>query len=389
MLSINSINNINYLHAPAFKAKGVNENNSAITTNPISAQNVSFNGTEALAAYNYNFVNKNNDFNIPELQPICSLEDMNKIKGEKIYNSDGELVRIINKNKNHKIVYTPSPENKNIYDVEIFKDNEVIKRQHFYKSVDGNTYLAIYDDKNECCTGYKYDCGNLTLHHKEKHDKNKCYTYWAEKQEYEFSKGKIKKLYDKNLNLKQIIDFNKNGQNTITNYWKDKPISSETKIYENKKAVDDNINPFIDNDLIPAKYYEIGETNNIQGEKYYYSNGKLEKIVTPENKTYYYDLDGKFESIKFDNKEISLWGKNSIVIEEKLDNDTTKITHFDNKQPSCVKFINGEKHKNISWDKDNTITYQQCDDGYSVLQKTYDENKNLIDQIVWYHDDNY
>lgn len=92
--------------------------------------------------------------------------------------------------------------------------------------------------------------------------------------------------------------------------------------------------------------------------------------------------------MEFDNKEILFGGNNSIEIKEKLNNNSTKTTYFDGKQPSFVEFKNGETSKNIFWHKDNTMTYQQCDDGYSVLQKTYDENKNLINQTVWYHDDN-
>lgn len=386
MTSINPIYNVNYTQTTAFKHKNTVETEPA-TTNPISQPNTAFKGTEALRAYNYNLINKEN-FNIPELKPICPLEDMDKIKGERIYNSDGELVCIIDENKDYKIIYTPSSENKDIYDVEVFKDNELIKRQTFYKSVDGNRYLAIFDEKNNCNTGYKYNCGNLTLHHKEKEYKDNTYMFLAEKQEYECYDGDIKKIYDKNLKLKQAIDFSQDDKNTRTNYWNNNPISSETRTYENLNLKEESLNPFEDKDLIPAKFYEIEDTDNIQGKKFYYSNGKLEKIITPENKTYHYDLDGNFEYLEFDNKEILFGGNNSIEIKEKLNNNSTKTTYFDGKQPSFVEFKNGEKSKNITYFKDNTICYQQCDDGYSVLQKTYDENKNLINKTVWYHDDN-
>ncbi len=392
MTSINPIYNINYAQAPAFKAKGVNNNEPSATV-PISQSNLAFKGTEALRAYNYNLVNKDTDFDIPELQPICPLEDMDKIKGDKIYNSAGQLMCIIDKNNDCKKIYTPSSEFNGIFDIKVYRQDKLIKQQNFYKSIDGNIYLSIINlnenDDIDCCMMYKFNNGYLKKWTKEKHTQNGVYSYNYEKEEYEAYSNKLKKLYDKNLNLKQIIDFTKGEQNTRINYWNDNAISTETRIYENKNIKEQGLNPFVDKDLIPAEYYEIGNTNNIQGKKYYYSNGVIEKIVTPENKTYHYDLDGKFESIKFDNKEVSLFGKNSIVIEEKVNNDTTKITHFDDKQPSCVKFINDEKYKNISWNKDNTIDYQQCDDGYSVLQKTYDKDKNLIKQMVWYHDDNY
>lgn len=391
MTSINPIYNINYAQAPAFKAKSENKNEPP-ATNPIATPNLAFKGTEALRAYNYNLVNKNNDFDIPELKPICTLENMNKIKGEKIYNSDGELIYIIDKKKDYKKIYTPSSKFDGIFDIEIYRRGKLIKQQNFYESIDGNTYLSITnlndDEDVDCSMNYKYDNGNLIKWRKEKHTKDGVYSYQYKKEEYEAYNNKLKKIYDKNLNLKQTIDFSQDNENTRINYWNDIPVSKETRTYENKNLKEQGLNPFVDKDLIPAKYYEIGNTDNIQGKKYYYSNGAIEKIVTPENKTYYYNLDGNFEYLQFDNRKISNWA-DSIVIEESLGNNRKKITYFDDKQPSCVKFINDEKYKNISWHKDNTINYQQCDDGYSVLQKTYDKDKNLIEQMVWYHDDNY
>ena len=379
--SINPICNTNYNLPIKSTQQSV-----PVTSSVVPVPKVSFKGTEALAAYNYNLVNKSN-FNIPELKPICPLENMDKIKGKRIYNSDGTLVCIVDKNNDYKTVYTPSSDNNNIYDVEVFKNNQLIKQQVFYKSVDNNIYLGIYNYNDNCRTLYKYDNGNLSLYSKEKQDSQNAYVFWAEKQEYECYDGNIKKLYDKNLNLKQTIDFTKENQNVRTNYWNDKAVSKETRVYKNESIADDGINPFEDKDLIPAKYYEIGTTDNIQGKRYYYSNGQLEKIVTPENKAYCYDLDGNFECLKFDNKKISLLGTNSIVIEEKLGNNISKITYFDEKQPTCVKYFNDNQDKLISWDKDGIITYQQCDDGYSVLQKSYDKDMKLINQRVWYHDD--
>lgn len=56
MTSINPIYNINYAQAPAFKAR--EDSTTAPVSNPIASNNISFRGTEALAAYNYNLVNK-------------------------------------------------------------------------------------------------------------------------------------------------------------------------------------------------------------------------------------------------------------------------------------------------------------------------------------------
>ena len=59
MNNINPINSINICYLPAFKQKQVNN---SVVTNPINT-NISMNGMDALANYNFNLVNKNNDFN--------------------------------------------------------------------------------------------------------------------------------------------------------------------------------------------------------------------------------------------------------------------------------------------------------------------------------------
>ena len=385
MNNINPIYNVNNYYLSAFKQK---EADSSIVTNPITT-NVTMRGTEALANYNYAQINKNKDFDIPELKPICSLEDMYKVKGERIYNSDGDLVQIVDEKDEYKIIYTPSSENKNIFDIVVYENDEQIKYQVFYRSIDGNNYLAISDYKNHYNTLYKYDNGKLLLNNKDKQYENMVYSYSADKDEYEYYDAKTKKIYDKNLNLKTTIDYTTENQNTRINYWNGRPISKETRIYENEKNIDDGIDPFNDKDLIPAEYYEIGNTKNIEGKKYYYSNGQLEKVLTSDNKTYHYDLSGNFDYLEIGNKEIAYCGdENYIAINEKINDNCTKTTYYDDKKLSSVDFLNNDKNKYISWDSDGKITYQQCDDGYSVLQKTYNNKKELLDKMVWYYDDN-
>ena len=84
-MSINQLNSVNLIQAPTLKAK--EQNKPDTTTTPIETKNVSFRGTEALAAYNHSLVNKNDIFNIPVLKPLNVETDINKIEGEKIYNS--------------------------------------------------------------------------------------------------------------------------------------------------------------------------------------------------------------------------------------------------------------------------------------------------------------
>ena len=100
MTSINSSYNINPLNNVNFRTK---TSETQTVSNPLPHQpNVSFRGTEALAAYNYNLINKNNDFNdIRTIEPIETPNDVTKIGGNAIYNSKGELV-IVEKNIGEK-----------------------------------------------------------------------------------------------------------------------------------------------------------------------------------------------------------------------------------------------------------------------------------------------
>ena len=100
-------------------------------TNPVHnniPQSVSFKGTEALAAYNYSLANKDELFNLPIIKPLNIPTKVEDIKGEKIYNSDGELVRIINDNttyyfRNNKLNYSLTKEKNSDIKWEMFFDD--------------------------------------------------------------------------------------------------------------------------------------------------------------------------------------------------------------------------------------------------------------------------
>ena len=103
MTSIYPNYNTYQIQTPSFKAKNVN--NFENVSNPNQQSNVNFKGTEALAAYNYNLVNKNNDFNIPILPLIPVPNNIEDIVGEKVFTPDGKLNCIIQDNGKHKIIY--------------------------------------------------------------------------------------------------------------------------------------------------------------------------------------------------------------------------------------------------------------------------------------------
>ena len=90
-------------------------------------------------------------------------------------------------------------------------------------------------------------------------------------------------------------------------------------------------------DLVPAQQFVLGyNPNSVQGEKTYYSNGKIESIKTKTSNgevVHNFDLMGKLLDIKTeDNKKIVFNTKSGEVstIEETLPNGNKKITIFPN-----------------------------------------------------------
>ena len=77
--------NYNVHHVPTFSFKAKEIDNAQNNSNPIQQPNVNFKGTEALAAYNYSLVNKNEIFNLPIIKPLDIQTNPSEIKGEKIY----------------------------------------------------------------------------------------------------------------------------------------------------------------------------------------------------------------------------------------------------------------------------------------------------------------
>jgi len=79
--------------------------NSSIVSNPIAYES-SICGIDALANYNFNLINKNHDFNdIKTVRMIPIPDDISTIDGEKIYNSNGGLVCVIQEDNKYKTIF--------------------------------------------------------------------------------------------------------------------------------------------------------------------------------------------------------------------------------------------------------------------------------------------
>ena len=398
-MSINSIHDVNYLQAPTFKAKGVGDNSSDVT-NPIQTPSVSFKGTEALAAYNYSLVNKDEIFNLPIIKPLDIPTNPKEIKGKKIYNSNGELVRIIKDNDNQKETYY-FRNNQLHYYLKDEKDSKIQWEMYF----DNGKFEGIsknLPNKIEYSTWYENGEPVQVDKYKVHSDWNNYehLLYLPKEKEYSISKYYTKNghhyssfvNYDEN---KKCIDAHESRgmHDKHTNlHFKDgapyEMTTTESKALSNTLGKDD-----IDlSNLTPSPFYNVDLDNikNLEGEKKYYSNGQLEQIITPEGVIYNFEPEGFLSNIKSKNKEIQFHyeyktgpdGSHNVI--EKLANGGTKKTQY-GKTPQegfDVWYKKGNYSKHVAYNEQKSmVDYSEYIDNKSVKGRDYDSQGNLI--RVW------
>lgn len=220
MTSINPIYNMHYVQTPTFNANGGNE--PVFVSNSIIHSNVSLRGTEALASYNYNLVNRNNDFNIPTLPMISVPNNIADVAGEKVYSSDGKLDYIIQDNGKYKIVYK-NDQYKTIQVVDK-NTNKVVREQGcFVANTKEVRVVENINDKIGYFTDYDEKNGEMIPIGKGKHiyyddDTKKEYIHWIDSKEFQLiERSNVSKdaysadraiSYDENGNIKKIENFN-------------------------------------------------------------------------------------------------------------------------------------------------------------------------------------
>jgi hypothetical protein len=398
MTSISSNYTLNQVRDLNTKTKVTNNN--VNISSPIEHTNVNFKGTEALAAYNYALVNKDNLFNLPIIKPLDIPTNPDNISGEKIYNSAGELVRIIKDNDNQKETY-------------YFRNNEL---HHYLKNekdskIQWEMYFSngkfegiskILPNKIEYFTGYENGIPVQVDKHKVHSDGDNYehLSYLPKEKEYSISKYYTKNghkyssfaRYDEN---KKCIDaFESRGMHDkITDlHFKDGVpyyiTTTESKALSNTIGKDD-----IDlSNLTPSPFYnvDLDKIKNLEGEKKYYSNGELEQIITPEGDIYKFEPEGFISEIKSKDKEIQFHyeyetgpdGSHNII--EKLSDGATKKTQYGKtpqegfdvwyEKENFSKYVTYNEQKNI-------VNYFESLDNKSIKSREYDSQGNLI--RVW------
>ena len=135
--------------------------------------------------------------------------------------------------------------------------------------------------------------------------------------------------------------------------------------------------PLSDNDLIPAKKYNISiVTPDFEGEKTFYSNGAVESIKTTDG-TAYFSPDGKVTKLTSKDIEIVSMDENELCIIEKLDENKERTTcYYEN--AINIKYVDGNKYKELELTPKLTpIRYEE-----RILEEDGDSDSKL----VYYYD---
>ena len=397
-MSISPINNLNSVQAKYIKSKET----SIPATNSIgiSQPTINFRGTEALAAYNYSLVNKNELFNLPVIKPIDIPTDPEKIPGEKIYNSAGELVRIIKDNDKQKETYY-FRDNKLNYYIKDEKDSK-IQWEMFFDNGEFEGISKNLPDKIQYSTWYEngepVQIDKYKVH--SNWDNYEHLLYLPKEKEYSISK-----YYTKNGHCySSFVSYDENKKCIYANESRgihDKQTNLHIKdgvpyaitTTESKALSNNTVKDDIDlSNLTPSPFYnvDIDKIKSLEGEKKYYSNGELEQIITSEGDIYKFEPEGFLSDIISKDKEIQFIyeykkgpsGCHNII--EKLPDGAIKKTQY-GKTPQenfDVWYKKGNLSKQVTYNEQkNIVDYSEYIDNESIKSRDYDSDGNLI--RVW------
>lgn len=372
MNNINPINSINICYLPAFKQKQVNN---SVVTNPINT-NISMNGMDALANYNFNLVNKNNDFNdIKTVKMIPIPDNISQIKGEKIYNSNRDLVCVIQEDNKYKTIYL----NNDSKTIKIIDKNngKTIKGQECYTSINNQKMITVYENSGN---GVGYQTFYETINGKLKATSNS--------KSIEYPDGSIKEfIHEKdtkelrvinrpaqgtiNWSFDSAIDYDEQGNiKHITKHSQDSDSEIDVLFAKGQPyAVEENKMTSIpndlgekyknDRDLIPANLFSIPlNPEKIAGQKTYYSNGIIETNKVGST-IYSFDYDGKLTNINMPNKKIKVEEDGTQEIEEILPNNAKKTTNIFQSGQVCVEYKKEGLRKMINSFNGNIWSYNE------------------------------
>ena len=303
-----------------------------------------------LANYAMASIDFKNKLKVTPLIPTIYLpEAVDSIKGERIYNSNGDLYAIIDENDETKIVYKPVKGRDDAFESIVTTDKKtgkIIKEQN--NKIEGNEHKEISIRQFSPETGdeiayTKYEDGALewaskTLFHKDGSVTEVTYDYEdKEYRIYETSKnGNVRRDLYMSEDMKFITintSIETKGKRTHSNaeYYNGALLSAEkstSNIMPNMMGLD----PLKDSDLMPEEILTKEElqalAESLEGEKTYFSNGMVESVkgkVSDLEIEAHFNPNGEVVEIITNEKKYNI-GDYSIVCTSIIDENYKKIT---------------------------------------------------------------
>lgn len=380
------------------------------TGNTLSSQfdDITKNGLDATAAYNIGLMyakDKNIKKDENPLEPIWNSDNINEIKGEKIYNHNGKLQYVIIRDEDTIEYYVPDKDDESkLEEIRIIdkKTGKLLEKQTSYREEDenGDEYkvLTVQKFSPENSNNYReaeYINGELRATSNETDTNGKIanvfYDYQSKTYSINHYNTDDKNDMRINVNLnenKQIQSYEEyvddTGINLVISYFNGTPIS-----YNICKQVvlpsDAGKDKLTDPNIKPAEKEEKPKNlRKIEGEKTYYSNGALESNTFDYQgkkiKALFND-DGTLTKISTDDKEIEFDGEKQ-VITEKFDNNVVRITEFslNGKKFVTLKDNNTKMYKSAYYDNGNKIYHYQ--EG-----KLIENDKTDLKKSLWFNEE--
>ncbi len=383
--------------------------------NPIPqpvAQNVQMNGLNAMSIYNRAniFAHQEQPHKVETLTPVVITPDQIKdIKGERIYNSQGTLNSIVDKNDKETIVYH----------MDVVKPNDMIEKIEYFDNQTGKLTKVQENwntDKNstEASSIYMSEFGNDG-----KPTKTSYYYHGKleSAENFEYGTDGFKKIYTAHPNgNSEIMEIcEKTNSSRLTRFDKSGKIKSEeikddnagtykstkfqngipVEITKSQRSIVENttgLNPLTDSEMTPAKPFVLGyDPKQIQGEKSYYSNGAIEKIETQtaDGKVVHmfqpngnlsailYGEDKNSKMIAFSNHNGG--GESYYSIEETLPNGKHKMTAYSEDGSYSINVHDNDTEKMLEVKPNGSKVYMDTDkknNKYILME--YNQSNKLI-----------
>lgn len=377
---ISVINNKNYMSKISFK--------SSEQSNPIEMKNSETSNLQAKANYGIAQIKISKLMDLkPSKSQLMESKHLDDYEGVKIYNSEGKLAGIIDKNDKTTTYYFPNLENNSINRIEIIdnKTNKIVYRESAENFKD-DEYIYVEEfspitGKKNSSTNYKNGKIISVMNYSNSRNGSKIVkSYYMNDKSYRITEANPR------TNKKASLRFSENFKHTELNesfekgnvrYEKNATFYDGALIstYETKDTVIPNMvgrEPLENPNLIPAKRINPSTLSNAMkdGEKTYYSNGAIENI-TRDDMFASYDLQGNLKIFKTENKEYMLFDDGSQEIREDLGENITKTTIYDTE---CDDII-------IRYKNNDNLKVLHLDSKFKI--KDYDEYTINGDKEIW------